>query len=114
MRALLRALRPFAIVATVTVCLGGIACGGTGPRPNAASDEASRREAARQEAERLWKGKCGACHVRVPPGTRSRGTIEAAATRHRKRVRMTEPQWANLVEFLAPQDAAAARTSDGR
>ena len=57
---------------------------------------------------RIHKAKCGACHVRVEPGERTRAKLEAAFPRHRKRVRLTEEQWGEMVDYLAaPQDATA-------
>jgi hypothetical protein len=47
------------------------------------------------------RAKCGNCHVRVEPGTRSREVLEAALSRHRKRVHLTEAEWAELLEYLA-------------
>lgn len=49
----------------------------------------------------VWRSRCGACHVRVEPGTRTRPHLEEALTRHRKRVRLREDQWQDLVTFLA-------------
>jgi len=49
----------------------------------------------------VWRSRCGACHVRVEPRTHSREQLEKALARHRKRVRLREDQWQELVTFLA-------------
>jgi len=77
-----------------------IACGS--PSGTASSPEPS-------PIARIHKAKCGACHQRVEPGQRTRAQLEDAFTRHRKRVHLTEEQWAQMVDYLAaPDDAGAA------
>jgi hypothetical protein len=39
--------------------------------------------------------------VRVEPGERTRAQLEAALTRHRKRVQLSEGDWALMVDYLA-------------
>jgi hypothetical protein len=56
-------------------------------------------EAQRQIAE-VHKARCGNCHVRVEPGTRTRAQLEAAFVRHRARVHLTEAEWAMMVDYL--------------
>jgi hypothetical protein len=46
------------------------------------------------------RARCGACHKRVEPGERSRAEFETALSRHRKRVHLSEEQWAELVDYL--------------
>ena len=48
----------------------------------------------------VHRRKCGNCHARVEPGSLPRATIEAALARHRRRAKLTEGQWAELIEFL--------------
>lgn len=64
--------------------------------------------AAASPGERLWRAKCGACHVPVQPATRARAQLEAALARHRTRVRMSEPDWRAVIDFLARPEAPAA------
>jgi hypothetical protein len=45
--------------------------------------------------------KCGACHVPVEPGTRSREQLEGAFTRHQRRLHLTQEQWQQMIEYLA-------------
>ncbi len=77
-----------------------IACGSaSAPDPNAA---------AAPPIARIHKAKCGQCHKRVEPGLRTRVQLEDAFTRHRKRVHLTEEQWAQMVDYLAIPDSAGA------
>lgn len=57
-------------------------------------------EGQRQIAE-IHKARCGNCHVRVEPGTRTRNELETAFTRHRTRLHLTESDWAAMVDYLA-------------
>ena len=50
---------------------------------------------------RIHKSRCGACHVRVEPGERTRAELEAALSRHRKRVHLTDDQWSEMIAYLA-------------
>jgi len=45
--------------------------------------------------------KCGTCHRRVEPGEKSREHLETALKPHRRRVQLTDAQWASMVDFLA-------------
>jgi hypothetical protein len=49
----------------------------------------------------VHRRKCGNCHTRVEPGSLPRATIEAAMVRHRRRAKLTDGQWAELIEFLS-------------
>jgi hypothetical protein len=82
-----------------------VACGGA---PSGGARSASGGPA---PGERIWRSKCGACHVPVQPGTRERAYLETAFKRHRARVRLSEPEWSSLVDFLAkpPADVAASK-----
>lgn len=62
---------------------------------------------AHPHAAAVWAAKCASCHVRVEPGTRPRPTIDAALVRHRVRAKLTDGEWAELADFLAPNDAVA-------
>jgi hypothetical protein len=58
-------------------------------------------EASHTEIATVHRRKCGSCHRRVEPGALPRATIEAAMLRHRRRAKLTEAQWAELVDFLS-------------
>jgi hypothetical protein len=75
-----------AVIATV-------ACGGpsTGTPASPAAPEIAR----------IHRARCGACHTRVEPGQRTREALKTALSRHRVRVRLTEAQWAEMVDYLA-------------
>ena len=85
------------------VLLGALfiaACGGS-------SDGASAPRADEPPIAGVWRTRCGKCHVRVEPGTRSREHIEEALSRHKNRVRLRDPEWSELVDFLAPSPEKA-------
>lgn len=50
----------------------------------------------------VHKARCGKCHVRVEPGTRPRAKLEAAFPKHRSRVHLTDDEWSQMIEYLAP------------
>jgi hypothetical protein len=54
-----------------------------------------------REIAEIHKARCGNCHVRVEPGTRTRAELETAFTRHRTRVHLTESDWETMVDYLA-------------
>ncbi|MFO0668789.1 MAG: hypothetical protein U0235_04045 [Polyangiaceae bacterium] len=83
-------------VAITILAAAVVACGG-------ASSPA--RTAPEPPIARAWKNRCGACHTRVEPGTRSRAELEEALSRHRKRVKLHESEWRELVAFLARPEA---------
>lgn len=56
----------------------------------------------------VWVSRCGGCHTRVEPGTRSRDHLEDAFKRHQRRVRLSGGEWTQLVDYLAKRDATAA------
>ncbi len=70
------------------------ACGRT---PDAGSAEAP--------IARVHRARCGSCHVRVEPGERTRAQLEAALAGHRKRVHLSEADWALMVDYLAVRSA---------
>jgi hypothetical protein len=52
----------------------------------------------------VHRARCGSCHVRVEPGERTRAQLEAAFTRHRARVHLTEAQWGQMIDYLASKN----------
>ena len=45
--------------------------------------------------------RCGTCHSRVEPGQRGRDELDTALLRHRRRVRLDEAEWRQMVDYLA-------------
>jgi len=82
------------------------ACGGTASAP--ASVTAVGTEGQEAQVASVWRSKCGSCHVPVEPGSRKRDVIETALQRHRKRLRLSDDQWTQLVDFLAPAQVQQA------
>ena len=56
------------------------------------------------------RAKCGSCHAHVEPGEKSREQLERALSRHHKRVRLSDEDWALMVDYLAAdaRDGGAA------
>ena len=75
--------------------------------PSAADDAADTASVASIAA--VHRRKCGNCHTRVEPGLLPRATIEAAMVRHRRRAKLTNDQWAELIEFLSRGGTAEPR-----
>ncbi len=84
----------FVAMATAIVACGG-GTGGPATEP-------------KSETARIHRSKCGSCHTRVEPGQRTREQLEAAFPRHRKRVRLTEEQWGEMVDYLAAAPAPSS------
>lgn len=82
--------------------LGVGACTGATP-PATSTDNAERSIAA------VHHSKCGACHTRPDPKTRSREYLEQALSRHRKRVRLTSEEWSEMTDYLAMPEGKTAR-----
>jgi hypothetical protein len=106
----------FALAATSCT---SVASPGAAPGPAEPGISASLEgDATRAEIATLHRRKCGNCHTRVEPGALPRATIEAAMLRHRRRAKLTEEQWAELVEFLSrtpgePRHTAALPLNPG-
>ena len=81
------------VLVALSLALGG--CGAPGGGQDAASTPPAT------EIARIHRARCGACHVRVEPGERTRAQLEAALPRHRTRVRLREEQWAEMLDYLA-------------
>ena len=98
-RSALSSLLAPSMVSIVSMVVG---CAGSAPSPSTVTSTPSEAK-----GETIWAAKCGACHVPVEPGSRQKRDLESALQRHRKRVRLSEEQWTELVDFLAqsPQQA---------
>jgi cytochrome c5 len=101
-RALFATISTTCAALALTVLAAG--CAGTG-----GAGASAPSSGAPGEGERLWRSKCGACHVPVAPATRERAQLETALGRHRTRVRMSEPEWRAVIDFLARPTGSAAR-----
>lgn len=81
--------------------LAGSACGSERP-PNSAPAIAATITV-----------RCGRCHEAPEAATRARPALEAALSRHRKRVRLTEDQWQAVLDYLV-EPGGATSTELGR
>lgn len=93
---------------SVLAALAASGCASTSGTAGAAT--ASARPDAHAPGERIWRSKCGACHVPVRPGSHERTYVEAALARHRSRVHMSEQAWSSVIDFLATPPADVAST----
>lgn len=78
-------------LALLAVCAAA-ACGG--------ADWRARVPPKYMEVAEIHHTACGNCHTRVEPGERTRPYLEKALARHRTRVKMSESDWALLVDYL--------------
>ena len=90
------------IVFTIFIVMASawLGCGGSGARPTVVAS-------GQPTVEGVWRSKCGSCHVPIDPGTRPREVVEAAVTRHRSRLALSNDQWHALVDFLAPKASSS-------
>ncbi len=71
-------------------------------------------EPAEQAIAAVHVSKCGSCHAAPGPKTRTREHLEDAFARHKKRVRLTNDEWAEMVDYLAmPEGKTGARPITG-
>ena len=59
----------------------------------------------------IHRSKCGSCHSPVEPGSLPRGVAESAMQRHRRRAKLTEREWGNMVDYLSADGAHARSTA---
>lgn len=68
----------------------------------AACGASSAQQEGPRDVKQVHRSKCGSCHVRVEPKTRTRAQLEKAFERHRdKRVRLTDEEWRRMIDYLA-------------
>lgn len=95
-------------LASAALAAAAVGCASPSGATKAASDP-SPEAAEHAHIVAVHKAKCGACHTRVEPGTRSRQDLEAALKRHRSRAKLSEREWAELVDYLAADGGANGR-----
>jgi hypothetical protein len=82
------------VTLTVALVAYGPALLACGPPPHADGVGETAR------AADIHRAKCGSCHVPVEPGTRSREELTQALARHKKRVNLSDAEWASMIEYL--------------
>ena len=112
-------------LSSALLAVGAVGCASAGhPADSAASEGARERVAMAPERPAdliaaapseaivaVHRAKCGACHTRVEPGSVNRATLESALQRHRRRAKLTERQWEELVDYLSADGLAHARST---
>jgi hypothetical protein len=86
--------RPLSLALLALAALA-IALGACSPASPASAPEAPR-------VAKIRRTQCGRCHSPPEPGAHSRAEVEAAATRHSSRVRLTQEEWTAMIDYLAP------------
>jgi hypothetical protein len=115
---MVRPLAPFVAVAISLACAAGCASRAavveppgaaktSRPAPVAPADLVA--EAPNDAIVAIHKSKCGSCHTRVEPFSLARTTAESAMQRHRRRTKLTEREWTNMVDYLSADHLAHAR-----
>jgi hypothetical protein len=107
------AARARTVPGLLAACAAALACAltpaltgcGASPGPEASSPSSDPTSIAA-----IHMRKCGACHVRPEPGTRTRAHLEDAFTRHQRRVHLTPEQWSAMVDYLAAPPSPGAAT----
>jgi hypothetical protein len=111
----------FALVAGVIV--GATGCASHAPAADSAASVSGRSALPSPEGPAdllpgsndgiaaIHRSKCGACHTPVEPGSLARGVAESAMHRHRRRAKLSEQQWSDMVDYLSNDRAAHARSS---
>jgi hypothetical protein len=54
-----------------------------------------------------WQARCGNCHIRVEPHSRTHAELQAAFGRHQSRTRLTKDEWKQLEDYLASDPTQA-------
>ena len=110
--------RRLALTALVGLSVGG--CASTHAHPASAgqhgpdafaSEQARQWMSEHQRVVAIHRSKCGACHTPVEPGSTPRAEVAAALQRHRPRAKLTEQEWADMVEYLSSDGALFPRRS---
>lgn len=116
---LLVAAATAALLACASGCASHGSVGGTGPLA-ANSTPVSTSAAPEPPADvaievpndaivAIHRSKCGSCHTRVEPGSVTRATAESAMHRHRRRAKLSEREWEEMVDFLSADGTTHAR-----
>jgi hypothetical protein len=78
----------------VALALPAVAACAAAPSPGTSEPE-------RPAIAAVHVSKCGSCHTRPDPRSRTREHLEDAFARHKRRVRLTSDEWAAMVDYLA-------------
>ena len=57
----------------------------------------------------VHRRQCGRCHAPPETGKHDRPYLEEALAPHRKRVHMSEDEWAQMIDYLAAQPGEQSR-----
>jgi hypothetical protein len=86
------------VCALLAAAFAAVACGPEAP-PNAPTAVAT-----------TISSRCGSCHAPPQAGVHTRAALGPVLLLHRRRVRLTEDQWAALLDYLAEATDATTPT----
>ncbi len=86
---------------SIARCVGGLIVGATVACGPSSSNLDVPESSPLAHVGHVHRRRCGSCHARVEPGTRTRAELEVAFTRHRARVHLTDEEWEQMIEYLA-------------
>ncbi len=99
-------MRALFAVGAALAGLAGACSGVPTAAPPPAPVRTSNAMAVTRDIGELHRARCGACHVRVEPGARSREVLTSALAKHRTRVHLSGAEWDALVDYLAAHPAS--------
>jgi len=82
------------------VAFGVVACGANSTRAPVSPGF--------ERVAHVHRSRCGSCHTRVEPGTRSRAELDLALARHHDRVRLSEEEWSKMLDYLAARETTGS------
>jgi cytochrome c5 len=98
-------LRTLLLGGGVLLAASAVGCGTPGAAASAPASSAAAQSSAaapdRAHIVAVYRSHCGACHRPVPPGSEPHDRLAAELTKHHKRTRLSEAEWAGLDAFLA-------------
>jgi len=111
-RIVMRALSKAALLRSLLLLGGGallvtsaIGCGTPGVAVSASVSAPGAQSSAaspdRAHIVAVYRSHCGACHRPVAPGSEPNDRLAVELTKHHKRTRLSESEWAGLDAFLA-------------
>jgi hypothetical protein len=73
--------------------IAAVGCGGSSPRPQAASPNEAHIEALVQE-------KCTTCHKAPKSASLARSDAETSVEKHKKKLKLEDPDWTGVAQRL--------------
>jgi hypothetical protein len=101
-----------ALGAIVGACASGPAGVHVASAPDGALTDAPRpTEQGATRIVAIHRSKCGSCHTPVQPGSLPRTEAEAAMGRHHRRLKLSDQDWAGMIDYLTGDSVKHAGTT---